>query len=480
MNRTTEQLGFWRILGYGLGDIYGGGSGVLISFYYLMFLTDVVRLRPGLAGLVILISKFYDAITDPLEGILADRTRTPLGRRRPYLIFGIPFIFLSFFLLFYPVAFQREWVRLAYALFSYLFFSTVVSIVMLNYTALQSELSLDYHRRTLLGAARIFFSTFSSILCAVLPLQVVGAFPDVRKGWIAVGAGFGLFFALPFIATVAAVRERPEFQRPPRPFHWREAFVEPFQVRTFIYALLMYLLAFVAMDATSSIVAYFMKNYLNRPGEISFVNGSVLVAQVAALPFYVWLSRRTNKQTGYAAGALVWMAAMVLSFTITPASPALLPYALGAFIGLGTSGIVGMMYSIFPDIPDVDELRSGQRREGIYFALVTFSRKLSSALALFVVAQVIQLAGYIPPRMEMVEGMVRLVEQPQSPTFILALRLLFGLTPILLLTIALFFARRYPLTPEVHRHLRAVLEKQRAGEPAEEKEVRTLTKLLIG
>lgn len=479
LSRPSERLGFWRIIGYGLGDIYGGGSGVLVSFYYLMFLTDVVRLQPGLAGLVFLISKIYDAITDPLEGILADRTRTPLGRRRPYLIFGIPFVFLSFFLLFYPVAFEHEGTRLAYVLFSYLFFSTVVSIVMLNYNALQSELTLDYHQRTLLGAARISFSTFSAILCAVLPLQVVNAFPDVRSGWIMVGASFGLFFALPLIATVAVARERPEFQRPPLPFRWREAFLEPFQIRTFVYALLMYLLAFVAIDAVSSIVVYFMKNYLHRPGEASFVNGTVLVAQVLALPFYVWLSRRTSKQTSYVVGALVWMAAMVFSFWITPDRPAVLPYVLAAMIGLGTAGIVGMMYSIFPDIPDVDELRSGQRREGIYFALVTFARKLSSALALFLVAQVIQWAGYIPPQMEVVEGAVRLVEQPQSPRFILALRLLFGLTPILLLSIALFFARRYPLAPSVHARLRTVLEKRRAGEPVEEAEVQRLTRILI-
>lgn len=480
MNRLSERLGFWRIVGYGLGDLYGGGSGVLISFYYLMFLTDVVRLQPGLAGLVILLSKVYDAITDPLEGILADRTRTPLGRRRPYLLFGIPFIFLSFFLLFYPVAFRQEGVRLAYALFSYLFFSTVVSVVMLNYTALQSELTLDYHQRTLLGAARIFFSTLSSILCAVLPLQIVGMLADVRQGWIAVGTGFGLFFALPFIATVVAVRERPEFQRPLQPFRWRETLLEPFRVRAFVYALLMYLLAFVAMDAVSSIVVYFMKNYLHRPNETSFVNGAVLVAQVLALPFYVWLSRRTSKQTGYTVGAAVWMAAMVFSFLITPESPSVLPYVLGAFIGLGTAGIVGMMYSIFPDIPDVDEWRSGQRREGIYFALVTFTRKLSSALALFLVAQVIQWAGYVPPQMEIVEGATRLVEQPQSPTFILALRLLFGLTPILLLAVALTFARRYPLTPQTHARLRAALEKRRAGEPLEEDEVRWLNRTLIG
>ena len=83
MEAKSEKLTTWQKIGYGLGDIYGGGSGVVISFYYLIFLTDVVRISPALAGTVILISKIYDSITDPFEGIIADRTRTKLGRQHP-------------------------------------------------------------------------------------------------------------------------------------------------------------------------------------------------------------------------------------------------------------------------------------------------------------------------------------------------------------------------------------------------------------
>ena len=159
MSIKTEKLTFWQKLGYGVGDIYGGGSGTLISFFYLVFLVDVVRISPGLAGTVILISKVYDSITDPFEGVISDRTRTPMGRRRPYLLAGIFLVFLSFFLLFYPVAFESEAGRFAFVIFVYLFFSTVVSIVMLNYNALQAELTLDYNERTELTTFRIFFST---------------------------------------------------------------------------------------------------------------------------------------------------------------------------------------------------------------------------------------------------------------------------------------------------------------------------------
>ncbi|MGD8625671.1 MAG: MFS transporter [Anaerolineae bacterium] len=479
----SEKLGFWQRLGYGLGDIYGGGSGVIISFYYLVFLTDVVRISPALAGTVILISKVYDSITDPFEGIVADRTRTRLGRRRPYLLAGIPLVFLSFFALFYPIDLDREMGRFFFVVASYLFFSTVVSIVMLNYNALQSELTLDYNERTALSSFRIFFSTVASILCALLPPEIVKAFPDVRTGYVVMGLAFGAFFALPFIATVLATRERASFQRPPEPFDWQLAFVEPWKMRTFVYTLAIYLLAFVAMDTVSSIVVYFMKNYLLRGSEANFVSGTLLVAQVASLPFYVWLSKRTSKRTGYLVGAAIWMLTMVFGFFIVPGLPSFVVYLFAAVVGLGTGGIIITVYAIFPDIPDIDELKSGERREGIYSALFTFTRKLSSAFALFLVSNAIALAGYLPPLEQVVDGATQLVEQPQSDAFLWMLRLVFTLVPIVLLLGAVLFARRFPLTPEVHQRLRRVLNVRRSGEPESDeirREAEALEKLLIG
>lgn len=467
-SKSKRELTLLQSIGYGLGDIYGGGAGTLISFYYLIFLTDVVRIRPALAGTVILISKVYDALTDPFEGVIADRTRTRLGRRRPYLLAGIPLVFLSFFALFYPIGFAQESARFAFVVVSYLFYSTVVSIVMLNYNALQSELTLDYFERTNLSSSRIFFSTVGSIAAALVPLEIVKAFDNVRSGYIAMGLAFGVFFALPFIATVATTRERPEFQRPPQPFDWRKTYLQPFKTRTFVYALLMYLFAFVAMDAVSSIVVYYVKYHLGRGDEVSFVTGTLLIAQVVSLPFYGWLSKRTSKRTGYIAGAAIWMGAMLVSGIITPTSPAWAVYVFAAIVGFGTGGIVVMIYAIFPDIPDVDELATGERREGTYSALITFVRKFSSAIAIFLVSNALSIAGYLPPVEELAGGTVRLIEQPQTAAFISTIRAVFAGTPIVLLVLALLAARRYPLTPELHHRLNAILAARRRGDPESE------------
>jgi len=481
--QPSEKLTFWQKLGFGVGDIYGGGSFIVIGIYYLNFLTDVVRINPALAGTVFLISKIYDAITDPFEGIMADRTRTPLGRRRPYLLAGIVLVFLSFFALWYPVDYPKEAQRFIFVVLAYLFFSTVVSIVKLSYNALAAELTLDYDERTSLSSFRIFFSVVSSLLSAVLPLEIVKRAPDVRSGYITMGLGFGAFFALPFIATVVSTRERSEFQQERQPFRWREAFIEPFRVRTFVHALLMYLFAFIAMDAVLSIVIYYMKYFLGRGDETNYVTGTLLAAEIVALPFYNWLSQRTNKRVGYIVGAAIWIVTMLFSFAVVPAAPPFVVYVFAALVGLGVGGIVVMIYAIFPDIPDVDELKTGRRREGVYSSMIAFTRKVSGAVALFLVSNSLAFAGYVLPVEEVVGGVTKLVEQPQSDTFILMLRLIFAFVPIVLVGLGLFVALRYPLSSEVHRRLRRVLSVRRSEEPEDselQREAEDLSRILIG
>ena len=180
---------------------------------------------------------------------------------------------------------------------TYLCYSTVVSLVMLNYNALQAEMTLDYNERTSLSSFRIFFSTVASILAALLPLEIVKAFPDVRQGYIAMGLVFGAIFALADDRVGyrgAGAQGVPEAARvrstcaPPS--------IDPFRARTFVLALLMYLFVFVAMDAVSSIVVFFMRYHMLRGAEANYVAGTLLIFQVISLPFYVLFSKRTSKR----------------------------------------------------------------------------------------------------------------------------------------------------------------------------------------
>lgn len=441
-------------IGFGVGDIFGGGAMMIIGFYYLYFLTDVVLLSPSLAGTAFLVSKVWDAVTDPAMGIISDRTRTRFGRRRPYFLAGIILIFLSFFAMWYPVDFTNEMHRFVYVLVAYVFFSSVITMVMIPYNALVPELTPDYNERTSVTTFRIFFSGLSSLLCAVVPFEIVKAFkPDVNTGFIVMAAAFGLFFALPFIATFLTTRERPEFQQDVMPLSLGRSFVDPFRTPTFLPVLFMYVCTFVAMDMVMSIVIYFMTYYMGKGDQTDYVLGVLLVTQLAVIPLYYLLSKRTSKKTAFIVGVVIWMCSMGFSFLIGPQSPAYMLYLFGALVGAGTGGVVIMIYSIFPDIPDVDELCWGNRREGVYSGMFMFMRKLSSAIGIFVISNIIEWAGYRAP----VGG----VAQEQTGTFILVLRIAFVGLPVVLLLLALVGAAFYRLTPGLHGQIKELIEKRR-------------------
>ncbi len=476
----NDKLSLGTKIGFGIGDVFGGGAMVIVGFFYLFFLTDVILISPALAGTAFLISKIWDAISDPLMGIISDRTRTRFGRRRPYFLAGVVLVFLSFTMMWYPIDFAKEIHRFIFVVAAYLFFSTSYTIVMIPYFSLASELTTDYNERTSLTSIRMFFSSVSSLVCAVVPLEIVKMFPSEKAGYITMAIAFGLFFSLPFLVTFFMTKERKEFQKEPEPFNLKKTFLEPLKTPTFINVLFMYLFAMTTMDIIMSIIMYFMTYYIGRANETNYVLGVLLVLQIVALPIYLMLSKKIGKRTSFIIAATFWIVIMLGSSFISPTNHVSIIYIFAALVGLGSGGIVIMIYSILPDVPDVDELYSGKRQEGIYSGLITFMRKASSALGIFMVSIMIAKAGYKKPVEQTIDGVTQLVKQQQTPEFFMALRLIFAVLPVLFLFLAVFSAVKYRLTPEVHSRLDTLLTAKRKGEVYDKNEEAQLKALLQG
>lgn len=471
---SGERLSLWTKIGYGVGDLYGGGALAIISFYYLIFLTDVVKIRPALAGIAFLVSKIWDAVSDPLMGIISDRTRTRFGRRRPYFLVGIGAIFVSYVLLWYPLQADSEAARFAYALVTYVLFSTVFTMVWVPYMAIPAELTNDYNERTKLATYRMVCSNIAGILGATLSMELVRAFEDLRVGYIVLGAAFGAFFALPYIMTFLTTREPSDRPAPPpvptvRQFV-RQNFAEPFALKPFRQISVIYLATFVAQDAIMALVVYFMTYYLGDAGLMTPLLGTVYGSIIVAIPLASVLARNVGKRNTYIIAGVLWITAFLYTILIRPEFPTWTVFVFGVIFGFALGGTQVMVMAMFPDIPDVDELVSGSRREGVFSGLFAFLRKSSSALALFLISLILDLAGYIPPVEELVDGALINVEQPQTAAFVFTLRAIFVLIPATLILLGLFTARRFPITPEVHKRLRELLPKLRgvSGEPTAE------------
>ena len=116
-------------LAFAVGDIYGGGSFNIVNFLYPTYAAITLGLGASLAGIIVMISKIWDAFTDPVMGYISDRTSSPLGKRRIYILAATPFVVISLLLLFFPWNMQSTAARFALALLCYMFFSTEQTVV---------------------------------------------------------------------------------------------------------------------------------------------------------------------------------------------------------------------------------------------------------------------------------------------------------------------------------------------------------------
>ncbi|MDZ4131661.1 MAG: MFS transporter, partial [Dethiobacteria bacterium] len=157
-------------LGYGLGDLSGNIMFSAISFFLLYFFINVGGLNPGLAAVVFLIARFWDAVTDFWMGSISDRTNTRWGKKRVYMLFGaVPYGLM--FILLWLVPFGEDatqTIRFIYYTFAYLLYNTTWTIVYVPYNALTANMTGDYDERTSLNAYRIVMANIGILLGAAV------------------------------------------------------------------------------------------------------------------------------------------------------------------------------------------------------------------------------------------------------------------------------------------------------------------------
>ncbi|MCL2180856.1 MAG: MFS transporter [Treponema sp.] len=462
-----EKISLKTKLLFGAGDMFGGGSVNLINFFYLIFLTDVVNIRPVYAGLIFLIGEIWDAISDPLMGIISDNTRSKYGRRRPYFLAGVFFVFTSFVLLWIPVDFAEQSARVMYMLAAYLFFNTVFSLVMVPYYAMAAEITSDYNERTIISNIRLAFSMGSSILCALLPLVIVRSFDDIRMGYMCMSISFGLLFSLPYIGVFFGTKEKPVTTRSQFSI---KSFLQPFSIKSFRLLVIIYVTAFMTLDIISILVSYYMKYYMQRAGETNLILGAVIISQILCLPVYFKLSKKIGKNGAFCLGAAIILTGLTAMSLVSPNMPMAVMFIPPVIIGMGMSAGVSMPWTMFGDVTDVGEFATGARNSGSFSGIMTFVRKVCSAVAIFLISALLDFSGYLRP----VDG----IEQIQPSSVIISIRLIIIIAPLILLTIGFTAAKRYPLTEQVQNRLRAFMDNKAKGESCEEEE-NVLKKLLV-
>jgi GPH family glycoside/pentoside/hexuronide:cation symporter len=427
---------------YGISDFSFAFTDTAMQVLFAIFMTDVVGLKPIYAAVAVFVGRTWDYFNDPLFGFITDRTRTRWGRRRPYLLFGaIPFGFVFAMLWFKPPTDSPILLMLYYAA-AYFFFDTCVTLVTMPYFALTPELTQDYDERTSLTMYRMAFSIIGSLVAFVVPLIIIGKMhpenaPRVfMMGWI-----FGAISAIPPLLTFFGTREKPEYYAQSQP-RIRESLKAVWKNRPFLFAAGIFLFTWTAIDIIQAFLLYFFKYRMNMESQSDLILGTIFIVALLVLPFWDWISRKTDKRKAYIGGMVFLSAVMCTLIFISPAMglPAVL--TLAAFAGIGVSAVHVLTWAIIPDAIEVDELSTGQRHEGIFYSLVSLFKKIASSVAIPLTLLVLDWSGYVSNAVI------------QKPSAILAIRVLIGPVPSVLLLAGIAFAAFYPLNRASHAKTR--------------------------
>lgn len=425
-------------LAYGIGDIGFSLTDTTLGVLFLIFLLDVVGLEPVKAALAIFIGKSWDYVNDPIVGYLADRTRTRWGRRRPYLLFGfIPFG-LAFTMMWIIPPFENQWALTAYYAFAYFVYDSLYTVVSMPYVALTPELTQDYDERTSLTSYRMAFSLVGGLVAFVVPLMIIGTLePANADRVVMMGIIFGVASALPLLFTFFGTREKPEYASQPQP-GLREQFRAVRGNHPFWFAAGIFLFTWTAIEIIQNMLLLFLKYRMNLAAESDLVAGAVFITAIIVLPFWVWISQRTDKRQSYIYGMLFFIAVMITLGFLDPSLGFSVVIGLACFAGIGVSATHVLTWAMIPDAVEVDELQSGARHEGMFYALVTLFRKVASSIAIPMTALILGWSGYV----------ANSSQQPETAVW--AIRILIGPVASVFLLAGILFARFYPLSREVH------------------------------
>lgn len=449
MKTPHRRLSLLTKLAYGIGDTGFSLTDTTLGVLFLIFLLDVVGLEPGKAALAIFIGKSWDYINDPIVGYIADRTRTRWGRRRPYLLFGfIPFG-LAFMMLWYRPPFESPWALVAYYALAYFVYDAVLTVVSMPYVALTPELTQDYDERTSLTSYRMAFSLLGGLVAFVVPLMIIGTMrPENADRVFRMGVIFGAVSALPLLFTFLGTREKEEYASQPQP-DLREQFRSVRGNRAFWFAAGIFLFTWTAIEIIQNMLLLFLKYRMQLEAESDIVAGAVFLTAITVLPFWVWASEKTDKRRSYIYGMFFMITVMIVLIFIDPSLGFSSVILLACLAGIGVSATHVLTWAMIPDAVEVDELQSGARHEGMFYALVTLFRKAASSIAIPMTALVLGWSGYVANSAQ------------QAESAVWAIRILIGPVASLFLLGGILFARFYPLTREAHAQTRSQIAARR-------------------
>lgn len=416
--------------------LHGPINGILPGIYAKDF-----GLSLGVIGTILMISRLFDAATDPLIGYLSDHTRSRFGRRKPWMFLGSCLLLFGAYKLFVP----PENVGVVYFTVWFMLFYLFMTMMDIPYSAWQVELSRDYHQRTRIITYRQIFMIVGSIAFGAIPLlpflPTSEFTPQVMKyvAWI-------IIIILPPLTILPLwLVAEPKDISTKESTSLKELYSSVIHNKPFVHLATCFLLNGLAGGLFGSIGFLFFDTYLLIGGSYTYIMISTSVIILVAMPFWLNMMKRFNKHKVWAVGSFIGALFFPAIFFIEPGPNAfilMLVIYTGA-MAFYASGMVGPM-SMLGDVIDYDTLKSGISRSAQYYSFWQLVMKTNAAIGGGVGFLILGLFKYDA------------TAKVHTATEIIGIKLTAGAIPMILFLIVAILAWFFP----IDRHRQAIIKKR--------------------
>lgn len=485
----ADRVPFKEKLAYGIGGLMDGGGVSMMSCVMLAYMTKN-GIAMTLASTIMMIAKFWDAITDPFMGFISDNTRGKWGRRKPYMFWGGISLLLCIFLVFLPV---REWGMsvggfTAYIILMYLLWNTCSTVTQVPYCSMASDITPSFRERNNANTVKLVFTAIASGLGYVLPLVFIEALtnPDgtgflfvpqlsSTQFWLCMSLVFGTLFGGGLVICGIFVKERIKPKTPKKHFNLKQfanSYAVPYKNRSYRWHIVMYVTAFICMDIISALAVYYATDVwhgyelFGMKMSSLFIIAPMMVAAVVMFPLARVMMDKKSKQFAFRMGLPFYIGGGIMLAAMDPSwAPPILVPIVALIMGLGFGGAQMMPWIIFPDTVDVAEMATGQRPTGTYSGMMTLARKVGGGLGVGMVGWVIGALGYVSNDSNDPAAYVQ-----QSDAVLLTVRLTLGISVAVFITIALISSFRYKVTSAKLTRIRYFIEARKSGKTLTDEE----------
>ena len=477
-DNLSGKLPLYEKIGFGLGDTASNIMYHAWGVFLMIFYTDVFGIPPKTAGFMILVTRIWDMINDPMMGMIADRTKTRWGKFRPYLLWmAVPYGVLMYVMFITP-AWSQDW-KVVYAYATYILTTMAYTAINIPYSSLMAVMTPNPLERTTLSQYRFFLAFAGKLLVSLFTLPLVMFFganaslPGFDKklgysqaaGFSRTMGAFGIIAIVLLFITFLTTRERVQ---PPKgqKSSFRHDLTDITKNLPWIIIFISAIFWLTHNSIRDGMIVYYFKYVNGESGNILFslpigttsldfdMTTAFLTIGILGMMTGVIFSTPLKKRYDRKVLMIFFCFASVIlgsAFYILPPENFILLAAMNFIWSIVAGAMPVFLFAMFSDVADFHEWKFGRRATGLVIAGIMFAIKMGLALGGFLLLQLLDVFGYV-------------AKQPQTPEAIRGIKLLFSLIPaafILVCGITLFF---YPVNNKLLAQIEVDLKERKSKE----------------